>query len=148
MSMNLIVKTDVTIQAPIGKVWEALTTPELIKKYFFGTDAISDWKEGSSLIFKGEWEGKTYQDKGTISKITPPTYLRYNYWSSMSGKPNTPENYANITYELSSLDDNTTNLIVTQDNVANEEAKQHSEQNWDSVLEDLKELLETEVALK
>src|SRR5688572_1862425 len=100
MKNQLTGRASVTIDAPVSKVWEALTTPELIKKYFFGTNAISDWKEGSPLIFKGEWEGKSYEDKGVILKSVPNKIFKYNYWSSMSGIEDKPENYVTITYNL------------------------------------------------
>lgn len=63
-SENLTAKAEITINTPISKVWEALITPELIKKYFFGTNVSSDWMEGSEIIWKGEWEGHLYEDKG------------------------------------------------------------------------------------
>lgn len=147
MSMNLLARKTIYINAAIEKVWEGLTNPDLIKQYFFGTQAVSDWKKGSSLIFKGKWEGKSYEDKGTITNIEPPTYLRYTYFSSLSGKEDVPENYAHVTYELSEDRDGTL-LTVTQDNIDNEKSRQHSEQNWGTVLESLKELLEKEPAHK
>ena len=52
-----------------------------------------------------------------------------------------PENYANITYELYE-DNGQTELTVKQENIANEQARKHSEQNWSYVLQNLKELLE------
>jgi uncharacterized protein YndB with AHSA1/START domain len=63
MSFQLLAKTTVHINAPASKVWEALTTPAIIKLYFFGTDVITDWKVDSSLIFKGVWEGKPMRIK-------------------------------------------------------------------------------------
>jgi uncharacterized protein YndB with AHSA1/START domain len=141
MSANLIAKASTTIAAPASRVWEALTTPEIIKKYFFGTQAISDWKEGSTLEFKGSWEGKEYLDKGIILKSQPEKLFQYTYYSSFSNLPDAPENYANISYELSE-DDGVTTLTVKQENVANEEARKHSEQNWAHVLQGLKDLLE------
>lgn len=141
MDTSLTAKATININVPVAKVWNALINPDLIKQYFFGTNAISDWKVGSQLIFRGEWEGKTYEDKGTIQEITPNKLLRYNYLSSMSGLEDLPENYANITYELSEANETTT-LSITQDNVANEKAREHSEQNWNYVLNNMKELLE------
>ena len=44
ISTNNIAKADTTIDAPVDKVWDALINPEMIKKYMFGTTAISDWK--------------------------------------------------------------------------------------------------------
>jgi uncharacterized protein YndB with AHSA1/START domain len=137
----------VTIDAPVSQVWEALTTPEIIKKYFFGTNAISDWKEGSPLIFKGEWEGKSYEDKGVILKSVPGKVFKYNYWSSMSGMEDKPENYVTITYELHE-DNGETVLNITQENIPDEKMKDHSEENWNNVLNGLKSLLEKGEVLK
>ncbi len=55
---GLIAKASISINASIAKVWDALTNPEVIKQYMFGTEIISDWKEGSPIIWKGEWQGK------------------------------------------------------------------------------------------
>ncbi|MCW3087196.1 MAG: hypothetical protein JWQ78_582 [Sediminibacterium sp.] len=133
----------IDIEASVHRVWEALTRPEIIKQYFFGTEAVSDWKQGSPLIFKGEWQGKTYEDKGTILDIRPDQLLRYTYWSSMSGIEDKPENYVIVTYELLSKNDTTT-LVVTQQNIPDEKMKTHSEENWRKVLAGLKQLLEKE----
>jgi uncharacterized protein YndB with AHSA1/START domain len=141
MKSNITGRAAITINVPAVKVWEALTTPEIIKQYFFGTDAISDWQVGSPLIFKGEWQGKQYEDKGTILKVIPFKLFQYDYWSSMSGIENKPENYVVITYELSE-NNNATTLTITQENIPDEKTKEHSEENWKKVLEDLKKLLE------
>jgi uncharacterized protein YndB with AHSA1/START domain len=141
MKSNITGKASIMIDAPVEKVWEALTTPELIKEYFFGTEAISDWKVGSPLIFKGEWEGKTYEDKGTILVSEPNKMFRYKYWSSMSGIEDKPENYVTITYKLNREGDKT-NLSITQENIPDEKTKEHSEENWKKVLDGLKDLLE------
>ena len=141
MKNNITAKVNISIKASVSKVWDALTKPEIIKQYFFGTDAKSDWKVGSPVTFKGEWEGKTYEDKGNVTANEPNRLLSYSYWSSMSGKEDKPENYANVTYELTQRD-NATDLSITQDNIADEKTKEHSVQNWTSVLNDLKKLLE------
>jgi uncharacterized protein YndB with AHSA1/START domain len=137
---NLALKTTIAFDEPIAKVWKGLTDPALVKKYFFGTNLKSDFKKGSRITFSGEWEGKTYEDGGTILEIEPPKLLKYTYWSSMSGTEDKPENYNNITYELHEKE-GTTALVITQDGVKNEEALKHSEQNWQSVFDGLKKLL-------
>jgi uncharacterized protein YndB with AHSA1/START domain len=141
MEKDLKAKVTVQVNAPTNKVWEALTTPELIKQYFFGTQAESEWKVGSPIYFRGTWEGKEYEDKGTILDVQPGKFLRYNYWSSFSGTEDKPENYADITYELIAKQD-ATELLITQDGLDSEERKDHSEQNWKLVLNNLKQLLE------
>ena len=138
---KLTVKASITINADRQMVWKGLTDPKLIKQYFFGTDAHSDWKKGSPIVFRGVWEGKPYEDKGTILDIDPPKFIKYNYWSNFSGTPDIPENYAIITYSLKQ-NGNQIQLDVTQDGIANEEARDHSQKNWIGVLEGLKKLLE------
>jgi len=141
MKNNLTGAAGIRIDVPVSKVWEALTTPAMIKQYFFGTSAISDWKEGSPLIFKGEWKGKYYEDKGTILRVRPQKLFRYTYWSSMSGIEDKPENYVTITYELTERNGGTY-LSVKQENIPDEKMRQHSEENWNKVLAELKEFLE------
>jgi len=53
---NLIAEVQTTIEAPIDKVWAAIVDPATIKEYMFGTTVISDWKEGSKIVWKGEWK--------------------------------------------------------------------------------------------
>jgi hypothetical protein len=59
----------------------------------------------------------------------------------MSGTEDKPENYQNVTYDLSEKAGVTT-LLVTQDNVKDEAAKEHSEQNWQGIFGGLKKLIE------
>jgi len=134
-------KTSITFKAPIADVWKGLTDPAMVKQYFFGTNLKSDFKVGSPITFSGEWQGKTYEDGGIILDIQAPELLKYTYWSSMSGTENKPENYANITYELAKTEGQTT-LTLTQDSIKSQEALEHSEQNWQSVLGGLKKLVE------
>jgi uncharacterized protein YndB with AHSA1/START domain len=131
----------ITINAPAEKVWEAITNPDLVEKYFFGTRVDSDWQVGSPIIFRGEWEGKVYEDKGIIIKCVPHKTLQFSYWSNFSGDADSPENYSQITYDLVEKNGQTT-LTISQNNVKSETAKADSEKNWDMVLDGLKALVE------
>lgn len=141
MDKQLIAKVSTTINAPVAEVWDALTNPDIIKKYMFGTNVISDWEEGSSIVWKGEWQGKPYEDKGEILKIEKEKILQYSHFSPLMGKPDVPENYHTVTVELSGTDSQTT-VSLSQDNNADEQAREHSEKNWEMMLESLKSLLE------
>jgi uncharacterized protein YndB with AHSA1/START domain len=141
MTSKLIAKVSCSIGATPQEVWNALTNPDLIEQYFFGTKAISDWKVGSALHFKGIWEGKEYLDKGTILKSEFARLFEYDYISSFSGLEDKPENYATITYQLFP-EEQGTRLEITQTNIATEEMQKHSEQNWGYILTNLKQLLE------
>jgi len=137
---NQTLKTEIIFDSPASKVWLGLTDPIIVKQYFFGTDLKSDWKEGSTITFSGQWDGKTYEDKGIIIEIEHAKLLKYSYWSSMSGLKDTPANYANITYELIEINGKTT-LIITQEGINSADSVEKHEQNWQSVFEGLKKLL-------
>ncbi len=141
MSENLIATAKTTIHAPASKVWEALTRPELIKQYFFGSDIVTDWRVGSPVYYRGEWQGRRYEDKGTILEFEPGRRLVATHWSPLSGVPDVPENYHTVTYLLSERD-GATEVTIKQDKNASEEERMHSEQNWQMVLAGLKKLLE------
>jgi uncharacterized protein YndB with AHSA1/START domain len=139
---DLSLKTALTINAPAAEVWKGLTDPEIVKEYFFGTKLESDWKVGSPIVFSGEWDGQRYEDKGTILEIAPGEYVKYSYWSSMSGTEDKPENYANVSYRLTE-DNGVTTLDITQDNIKDEAQKEHSEQNWQMIMGGLKKIMES-----
>ena len=131
----------VVIKANAARIWDALTNPAVIKKYLFGTEAVSTWKVGSPIVYRGEWNGQRYEDKGTILEIVPNKRLKSTYWSSMGGKPDLPQNYNTVTYELAENDGETT-VTITQDNNPTAESAAHSKSNWESVLAVMKKLLE------
>jgi uncharacterized protein YndB with AHSA1/START domain len=142
MTKGLVASARTTINAPVATVWNALVNPEVIKQYMFGTNVVSEWKKGSAIAWKGIWQGKTYEDKGTILELRPERTLRYSHFSPLSGVPDVPENYHTVTIELS-REGNSTIVSLSQDNNPTEEAQSHSEKNWTMMLMSLKKLLET-----
>lgn len=141
MNKELTVTTSIEINADKAKVWDALTNPEKIKIYLFGTETLTDWKMGSAIVFQGEYQGHQYKDKGTILDIKTGGLLQYSYWSGFSGLEDKPENYSLVTYKLETTNDKTL-LTLTQEGFANEEAQQHSQTNWMNVLQQIKQLTE------
>ncbi len=141
MDKKLVATASISINASPGKVWQALVNPEDIRQYMFGTTVVSDWHEGSPIIWKGEWQGKPYQDKGTILQLKPQRILQYSHFSPLSGVADVPENYHTVTVELSGKGSQT-RVSLAQDNNASEAERIHSQQNWESMLLALKKHLE------
>lgn len=142
MDKKLIAKASTTVQAPVAKVWDALVTPATIKKYMFGSDVASDFKKGSPITFKGEWQGRKYEDKGVILDVQPKKKLAYSHFSPLTGKPDKPENYHNVTIELADKGKQT-EVTLTQDNNEDEKDRDHSQKNWEMMLSGLKKVLES-----
>jgi uncharacterized protein YndB with AHSA1/START domain len=141
MNQKFIASATIRIDAPSEKVWDALTQPDLIKQYLFGTLVTTDWQVGSPIRYAGTWQGKEYEDKGIILQNEPKKLLVSNFWSALSGLPDLPENYKTVRYELSDNGSSTT-LTITQDNNNSQDEASHSEQNWNMVLDGLKKVIE------
>jgi uncharacterized protein YndB with AHSA1/START domain len=123
------------------KAWEALINPDSIKQYMFGTTVVTGWREGAPITWKGVWEGKPYEDKGTVLRFEPEDTLAYSHFSSMAGLPDTPENHHTVTISLTS-EGKDTRITLVQENNQTQEAKAHSEKNWQMMLDALKKFLE------
>jgi len=141
MGNDLVARASTTINAPSEKVWDALVNPEAIHQYMFGTHVTSDWRENSPITWKGEWQGKSYEDKGVILQSKPGRTLQYSHFSPLSGLPDKPESYHTVTIELS-REANQTRVSLTQDNNSTEEAREHAEKNWEMMLSGLKKFVE------
>jgi uncharacterized protein YndB with AHSA1/START domain len=138
---DYVATAEIEIDAPVEKVWSALTDPEQIKEYMFGSQVVSNWKQGSPIVWKGEYEGRTYEDKGEIVEIEPARRLKVTHFSPLSGQEDVPENYHTVLYELEERA-GTTHLSLTQDNNASEEAAEHSRATWEKMLASLKQFID------
>ncbi|HEY3497047.1 MAG TPA: SRPBCC domain-containing protein [Polyangiaceae bacterium] len=139
--MTYSTSASIVIQAPREAIWRAVTEPALVKRWFFGTDLVTDWKVGSPLFFRGEWEGKTYEDRGTVLSFDPPNGFSFNYWSSMSGDPDEPERRQIVRYELTG-EGSGVRVTIHQSNTDTQERAEHSKKNWENVLAGLKKFVE------
>jgi uncharacterized protein YndB with AHSA1/START domain len=137
MSRLLVASASTLIDAPPAAVYKALTDPADVKQYFFGTTLTTNWNKGSPISWKGEWQGRTYEDKGTVLANEPNRRLEYTHFSPLAGKPDLPENYHTVTIELTP-EGSGTRVTLEQDNNETEEAREHSTKNWEMMLAGLK----------
>ena len=136
-----IAHAETTIAAPAERVWKALTDPAEIKQYMMGATVTSEYEEGSPITWKGEINGKSFADHGTVKRVSPNQLLEYTHFSPMEGKPDAPENYHTVTVRLTP-DGTGTRVSLSQTNNATDDARQHSEQNWSAMLGGLKKVAE------
>lgn len=103
---------------------------------------VTSWQVGSPIRMKGVFNGKPYEDKGSIVTFDPPRPLNFSHWSAMAGLADTPDNYPLITFNLVPKGTDTkmtlsqANLMdgVTASDVAH---RANHEKNWASVLDGL-----------
>jgi len=149
MAKELIIKNTISIDAPAGRVWDALVNPQQTKKYMFGCETVSDWKPGSSLEWIGQHEGKDMVFvKGKIVDIKPGKYLAYTTIDPNSHIDDMSENYLTVTYSLSE-EKGKTQLTVTQGDYATvaEGERRYKEsynngEGWNPILVAIKKLVE------
>jgi uncharacterized protein YndB with AHSA1/START domain len=141
MMADYVATAETQIDAPRDKVWTALTDPQQIKEYMFGSEVVTDWKQGSPIVWKGEYEGNKYEDKGEIVEIEPERRLKVTHFSPLSGQEDRPENYHTLLYELEERGGRT-RVSLSQDNNASKEAAEHSQANWEKMLAGLKQVAE------
>ena len=137
---DLIAEATTTIDAPATDVWRALTEPDDVRQWMFGTTLTTSWQEGSPITWSGEWQGTTYQDKGTVLRVDEGRLLQFTHFSPLTGLADTPENYHTVTIELSG--GHTTALRLTQDGNDDAEARDHAAQNWRTAIDALKQHVE------
>ena len=136
-----VATAEIEIKAPAARVWTALTDPELVAKYMFGSRVETDWREGSPIMWKGEYEGRAYVDKGEIIEVQPQRRLKMTHFSPLSGQQDEPGNYHTLLYELEETH-GTTHVSLSQDNNASEQEAEHSRGNWETMLAGLKDVVE------
>jgi uncharacterized protein YndB with AHSA1/START domain len=142
MPAQLVAHAAVTIEATPERVWRALVDPAALARYMFGATVVSDWRVGSPIVWKGEYQGRRYEDKGQVIRAEPGRVLEYTHFSPLAGLPDEPENYHRVTIRLTP-DGGGTSVALAQDNNLTEDARRHSERNWATMLDGLKREVES-----
>ncbi|WP_299287615.1 SRPBCC domain-containing protein [uncultured Mucilaginibacter sp.] len=150
MNEPKIVKSEIVIDTTPAKVWDALVNPAKTQIYMFGCETVSDWKIGSDLLWRGEYEGQEMVFvKGKILEMEPGNLLKYTVIDPFASYPDIPENYLNVTYQLTE-EGGKTKLTVTQDGfeTAAEGEKRYQDtynngQGWNPILVQIKEVAES-----
>ena len=129
------------LNASIEEVWNALTKPELVKQWQYGSELITDWKTGNEIRFRNEWEGQVFEQWGSILEIVPNQKIKYSLFFPRPELEDKPENYFIMSYILSEENNKVKLQIIQEDNRpgAIQEEPQDDE---NPILQSLKTLVE------
>ena len=106
----------INFNAPMIKIWNALTQPEYVKRWQYGSDVITDWKVDSEIRFRTEWEGKIFEQWGIILEIVPYKIIRYSLFAPRPDLEDKPENYFVMNYILTEEENSIRLDIIQEDN--------------------------------
>jgi uncharacterized protein YndB with AHSA1/START domain len=135
----------IKINAPATRVWEALTNPELVKLWQYGSTLTTTWEPGSPIRFRAAWNDQVFEQWGHVMEYSPNNSLKYSLFAPQPGLTDCPENYFFMTYRLEEAHGKTTLSIIQDDpRPGNQlEAQQENEEETESpILLGLKALVE------
>lgn len=131
----------ITVNAAPQKVWDVLTKPELIKLWQYGSELVTDWKVGSDIRFRNEWDGKIFDQWGKVLEIRSLQLVKYSLFVPRPDLEDKPENYFIMSYVLTADNGQTKLEIIQEDNRSN--SVQEDPQGEESpVLQALKNIAE------
>ncbi|HJU90190.1 MAG TPA: metalloregulator ArsR/SmtB family transcription factor [Gemmatimonadaceae bacterium] len=134
---------EIYIKTTPQRLWDAITNPELRRKYTFGVGVYSDWKPGS------RYEARTTDmtvapnmpiSEGENVEVDPPRRLVQTFKALWSDEVKA-EGFSRVTWEIEPVGDSC-RLTVTHDQLR-EGANEELYGGWPMVLSGLKTLLET-----
>ncbi|MCE7002608.1 metalloregulator ArsR/SmtB family transcription factor [Kibdelosporangium philippinense] len=123
------------IESTPGKVWEAITDPELSLQYW-GHSNISDWRVGSTWEHRRA-DGSAADVVGVIEESVPPRRLAFT-WAD----PSTPDVTSTVTFDIQRYGE-IVKLTVTHVDLADESELRQVAGGWAAVLSNLKSFMET-----
>ena len=133
--------SSITINASLQKVWDIITQPEFVKLWQYGSDLQTNWKVGSKIKFVTEWDGKIFEQWGTVLEFTPTSKLRYSLFAPRPDLEDKPENYFEMIYSLTA-DHGQTKLEIIQEDSRPNAVKEEEQDEENPILSMLKQIAE------
>ena len=128
------------IRSTPDKVFEAITKPEIARRYW-GHENVSSWQPGSSWEHIRADEQRTVQLVGKVVEVSAPTRLVIT-WANASQAAD-PGSYSRVSFDIAEYED-MVRLTVTHDELeAGSGMAKGVKQGWPAVLSSLKSFLET-----
>ena len=130
---------EIYIKTTPERLWEAITNPEMRRKYNFGVSVVSDWTPGSRYE-AGSPKAPSLLMEGENLEVDPPRRLVQSF-NALWSEEVKAEGTSRVTWEIEPVGDSC-RLTVTHDRLR-EGANDQLYGGWPMILSGLKTLLET-----
>ncbi|MGH7742628.1 MAG: SRPBCC domain-containing protein [Candidatus Eiseniibacteriota bacterium] len=130
---------EVQVRAAPLEIWNAITRPELTRRYFYGASFEGRLEPGASYLYR--LPDGTEGVKGRLLEVDPPARLVMTF--EMAFHPQARlDPPSRLTWVIEPLGE-TCSLRLVHDSLAVESATYRESRNWNPVLAGLKALLES-----
>ncbi|HEU4706012.1 MAG TPA: SRPBCC family protein [Solirubrobacterales bacterium] len=129
---------EIYIKTTPERLWEAITSEEMRRRYSFGVGTVSDWTEGSE--YRSGVPGVIEIASGENLEVDPPRRLVQSFDALWSEEVKS-EGTSRVTWEIEPVG-SSCRLRVTHDQLG-EDANSELYGGWPMILSGLKTLLET-----
>jgi uncharacterized protein YndB with AHSA1/START domain len=131
---------EVYIRAPQERIWEAITSPELTRLYYYGTEARSDWQAGSRIEYLYP-DGRVAAE-GTILEAEPPRRVAMTFHAVWDEEV-AADPPVRMTWEVTPAGEMCKLTVVTEDLVPGSATERQFAGGIVFIVSGLKTLLET-----
>lgn len=129
------------IKATPERVWDAITKPELVAKFFLGAQIESTFEVGSPLRSFSPDRSEMWGDN-TVLECEPPTKLVQS-WRSLYDPELAAEPESRVSWEIEAQPGGFSRLTLTHDRLDASPRTAESVRGWSYILSSLKTLIET-----
>jgi uncharacterized protein YndB with AHSA1/START domain len=129
------------IKATQEEVWDAITSPAIVARFFFGAQVESTYEVGSRLLSVSPDGSQTWGDN-TILECDPPRRLVHT-WRSLYDQEMAAEPDSRVTWEIEAQPGGFAKLTLIHDRLDASPKTAASVRGWSYILSNLKTVIET-----
>ena len=133
------------IKASQETVWNAITDPQIVAKFFHGARIEATYEVGSRIRSLSPDRSQVWGDN-TIEECDPPRRLVHS-WRSLYDPAMAAEPESRVTWEIEAQPGGICRLTLTHDRLERSPTTAASVRGWSYILSNLKTVVETGEAL-
>jgi uncharacterized protein YndB with AHSA1/START domain len=129
------------IRATVEQVWQAITDPAVVGRYFHGALVEATYEVGT-VITKRSPDGSQLWSHNSVLESDPPRRLVHT-WRSLYDDELAEEPESRVTWEVEAAGEGMTKLTLVHDRLEDSPKTADSVRGWSYILSGLKSVLET-----
>jgi uncharacterized protein YndB with AHSA1/START domain len=129
------------INATPERLWDAITNPQIVAKFFHGAQVESTYEIGSKLRSLSP-DGSQLWGDNTILECEPPRLLVHT-WLSLYDPTLAAEPESRVTWQIEAQPGGQSRLTLTHDRLEDSPATAASVKGWSYIVSSLKTVVET-----